>query len=122
MGHYRVLILLSLWNLTIFQGSILAAIFCCKEQGESLILLEEGDSIFHCGCCPDKELSFLWLGSLRSTSFLRKAYNNFIFWCGGVVILWKRLFGEHVANFICYAFAVFLRCSNDFKDVYFIGH
>ena len=29
---------------------------------------------------------------------------------GGVVILWKRYFGERVASFICYSFAVFVMC------------
>ena len=45
-----------------FQGSILAAIFCCTEQGESSILLVEGVSTFNCGSYPGQEKSFWWLG------------------------------------------------------------
>ena len=58
LGLFQVLILVLLWTLTILQGSILAGILCCTEQGESLILLVEGISAFHCGSYPGYEQSF----------------------------------------------------------------
>ena len=78
-GLYQVLILVLLWTLTFFQGSILAAIFCCTEYGESLVLLEGGVSAFHCGSSPGREQSFWWLGLLEITPFLRKAYYIILF-------------------------------------------
>ena len=42
LGFFKTLILVKLYTLTMFQGSILAAIFCCTQQGESLILMVEG--------------------------------------------------------------------------------
>ena len=62
LGLFHVFILKLLWTLTIFQRSILADIFCCIEQGESLFLLVEGASTFHCGSYTGHEQIFLWLG------------------------------------------------------------
>ena len=69
LGLFHILILVLLWTLTIFQGRNLAAIFCCTEQGESLILLEEGISTFHCGSCPGQEQIFSGLDFSGKSSF-----------------------------------------------------
>ena len=75
---FQVFIFVLMWTLPIFQENILAAIFCCTEQGESLNLLVEGVSTFNCGPYPGQEHSFWWLGSLGSTPLLRQAYYNFM--------------------------------------------
>ena len=77
--------LVLLWTPTVFQGRILAVIFCCTEQRESLNLLEEGVSSFHCGSCPVQEQNFWWLGVLGKTPLLKKAHYNILRWCGSHV-------------------------------------
>ena len=81
IGLFRVLIMLLLLTLTVFQGSVFVNNFFI-EQVESLILLVEGVSKFHFGTCPGQEQSFWWLWLLGSTSLLRKAYYNSLCWCG----------------------------------------
>ena len=64
LGLYPISMMVFLWTLNFFQGSIPASIFCCTEQGDSLTLLEDGVSTFHCGSCPGQEHSFWLFGSL----------------------------------------------------------
>ena len=69
LGLLRVLKMVLLCTLTFFQGSVLAAKFCCREQEESLILLVKGVSTFHCGFRPGQMQRFLvaWIAWVNSS-------------------------------------------------------
>ena len=80
IGLFLFLILELLLTLTLIEESILAAIFCCLEHGETLIIRVEGVLTFHCGSHPPGQEQSFFVASIAwvNSSFEKGLLYSFV--------------------------------------------